>query len=280
MNDQESDYSSTEGQEFDSDDSFSKSDNSSDIKPKQQSSSIKSSQSNKNDQNKILVLCKKGVSSAIRHFLPVFNSLILNPIKSPKFRGKHYVMLNKIADEKDCSMILLFETRHSTEHYLWFALPPGGPTMCFFFENFHSIEELHLIGKCTPDTRPLLFFDPIFKSTPTLGIAKELLKQTFGSTYSKSQKIVDTAISFLYKDDHIWVRRYQILFDQDPPRLMEAGPRFCLQPVLILPGSFQGKEIYRNKNFIPPHKKSRVLKKPSSATEKNQKYDPPENQEK
>lgn len=257
MNDQDTDYSSSEDTEYENDESTSKSE-----KQDEPIFDIQTnpSQSQKKDLNKILILCRRGISPAIRHFLPDFYKLIQNPVKSPKFKGKNYITLNSTADEKNCSVILLFETRHSTEHYLWFALPPGGPTMCFFFENFHKIEEFHFIGKCSPDTRPLLFFDPIFNQIPALGIAKELLKQTFGSPYVKSRKFVDTAISFLYKDDHIWVVRYQILFDVDPPNLIEAGPRFCLQPVLILSGSFCGKEIYKNKNFVAPHKRIRKLK--------------------
>ncbi|OHT15371.1 Ribosome biogenesis protein BRX1 [Tritrichomonas foetus] len=225
--------------------------------------------------NKVLVLLKRGISPVIRHFLHDFNQLLQNPIKAPKFKGKDYVMLNELADEKNCNVILLFETRHSTEHYLWFALTPGGPSMCFFVENIHSIEELHFIGKCTPRTRPLLFFDPRFNSTPALQIAKEILKQTFGPPFVGEQTIVDTAISFFYEDGHIWVVRYQIMFDQDPPALFEAGPRFCLQPVLILGGSFCGKEIYKNKDFTPPHKRKFLMpeKVPSKLPQKEEEND-------
>ena len=205
--------------------------------------------------SKVMVLMKRGISPVIRHFQHDFCQLLINPVKSPKFKGKNYVMLNELADQKNCNVILLFETRHSTQHYLWFALTPGGPSMCFFVENIHSIEELHLIGNCKPETRPLLFFDPLFNSTTPLKIAKEIFKQTFGPPYDGTSKIVDTAISFFYADGHIWVVRYQIMFDQDPPNLFEAGPRFCLQPVLILGGSFCGKEIYKNPDFVPPHKR-------------------------
>lgn len=255
-------YSTTEDEE-----SFSKSENQEELATIANSSS-KSSQY---DTNRVLVTCRRGISPAIRHFLPDFYKLLQNPIKSQKFKGKNYIMLNKTAEEKNCSTTLLFETRHSIEHYLWFAISPGGPTICFFFENFHKIEELHFNGKCSPDTRPMLFFDPVFNSTSYLKIAKQILKQTFGSPNLKSRKFVDTAISFLYKDDHIWIVRYQIIFDSDPPILIEAGPRFCLQPILILPGSFCGEEIYRNKNFIAPHKRNHHLKSQTEPTKQDQK---------
>lgn len=260
MNDQESSssYSSSQDEELSSSYS-SKNKTQDDLISTDNFQPAESSQSY-TDFNRILILCRRGVSPSIRHFLPDFYRLIQNPVKSPKFKGKNYIALNNLADEKNCSVILLFETRHSTEHYLWFSLPPGGPTMCFFFENFHKIEEFHFNGKCSPDTKPLLFFDPAFNSNPALGIAKVLLKQAFGAPFAKGRKFVDTAISFFYKDDHIWVVRYQIMFDTETPVLIEAGPRFCLQPVLILHGSFCGKEIYKNPNFIPPHKRPRPTK--------------------
>lgn len=218
------------------------------------------------DINRVLVLCRRGIAPEIRHFMIDFNLLIHNPIKAPKFKGKNYILLNNIADEQNCNSIALFETRHTTEHYLWFGIPPGGPTICFYLENFHRIAELHFKGKCSKTTRPLIFFDPAFNSAIPLKIAKEILKKTFSVPYSGTQSHVDTVYSFLYKDEHIWFVRYQVLMDQDPPRFIEAGPRFCLHPVLILSGSFCGKELYRNPNFVPPHKRPDIIpqKKPEN----------------
>ncbi len=66
-------------------------------------------------------------------------------------------------------------------------------------------------------------------------------------------------LSFYYADEKIWARHYQIspLTDadaNDPEKqtLTEIGPRFVLDPIWILQGSFSGQKIYHNNNFSTP----------------------------
>lgn len=175
--------------------------------------------------------------------------------RDKKVRGDQYVQLNEMAEAKDCDSIILFETRHGSEHYVWFAITPGGPSVCFYVENMHSIEELHLPGRCQRGSRPLLLFDPAFDSSPELGIAKEILSRAFGLPFKTSHKIVDSAYAFFFADSHIWFSRYQVMQEASGEvKLREAGPRFCLRLVRILGGSFCGRMIYSNPDFVPPRK--------------------------
>lgn len=206
-----------------------------------------------------LLLGKKGIASELRFFMQDLFKVIPNAAKDKKFCGSSYVLLNDIADTKNCNTVILLETRHSNEYYMWISMAPGGPTLCSFIENMHTIEEYHFIGSCHSNSRPLIFFDPQFESSTVLKIAKKLLHKSFGfrDPESISSNIVDTAISFLIADNHIWFSRYQIIWEGSSPNLLEAGPRFCLFPVLVLSGSFCGRQIYKNNDFVAPHKRKK-----------------------
>lgn len=210
---------------------------------------------------KPLILGKRGISSLIRHFMNDFIQLIPNSHKESKFKGSSYVLLNDLAESHNCNSIILFETRHKTENYIWFSLSPGGPTVCFFLQNLHTIEELNFIGKCSSENRPLIFFDPEFNSNPVYGITKQIFSRIFSVPYGSASNSIDTAISFFIADEHIWISRYQISWGEKDSKflLLEAGPRFCLYPVLILSGSFCGAQIYKNPKFIPPHKLNKLI---------------------
>ena len=210
---------------------------------------------------KPLVLAKVGIAPFLRHFIGDFLQLVPRAKRDKKYAGTSYVQLNDLAESHSCDAVILFETRHTDEYYMWTSLVPGGPTVCFYVENLRPIEELHAIGKCSHKSRPLLFFDPQFDQDPKFGIAKELLRRVFSLPYTDTQKFVDTAISFFMADKHIWVARYQIMWDEGKLRIFEAGPRFCLRLMLVLSGSFCGRQIYKNTEFVTPHKRRKLEKK-------------------
>ena len=212
---------------------------------------------------KPLVLAKRGVSPFLRHFMNDFRQLVPRAKQDKKYTESSYLPLNDLAESKNCDSVVLFETRHAEENYMWVSLVPGGPTVCFYLENLRSIEELHVIGKCSHKSRPLLFFDPSFDGDTKMGVCKELLRRVFGVPPKASDKFVDTAISFYLADNHIWVERHQIMWDQGELRLFEAGPRFCLRLMLVLSGSFCGRQIYKNTEFVTPHKQRKLEAKKS-----------------
>lgn len=210
---------------------------------------------------KPLVLAKRGIAPFLRHFMNDFMQLVPRAKRDKKYTESGYMALNDITERQNCDACVLFETRHSDEHYMWISLVPGGPTVCFYVENIRPIEELHAIGKCSHRSRPLLFFDPGFEEDTKLGICKELLRRVFGVPPRDSDKFVDTAISFFLADNHVWVSRYQIMWDQGELRIFEAGPRFCLRLMLVLSGSFCGRQIYKNTEFVTPHKQRKLAAK-------------------
>jgi hypothetical protein len=120
--------------------------------------------------------------------------------------------------------------------------------------------ELKFTGNCLKGSRPLLSFDPTFESTPELQLMKEIFTQVFGTPkgHPKSKPFFDHVFSFYIADGKIWFRNYQIaeeiLEGKTPERvLVEIGPRFVLDPIKIVSGSFSGAPIYENPNFISPN---------------------------
>ena len=133
------------------------------------------------------------------------------------------------------------------------------------------MEELHFTGNCLKGSRPILSFDAAFEKQPHLRVIKELFTHTFGVPQGarKSKPFIDHVMSFSVADGKIWVRSYQINEEEqsnlkpadDAPApgkdadlsLVELGPRFVLQPICVLEGSFGGPVIYENREFVSPN---------------------------
>lgn len=157
--------------------------------------------------------------------------------------------------------------------YMWISRVPSGPSMRFLVQNSHTMAELKLTGNCIKGARPMLVFDTNFDEIPRLKMMKELMYQTFGSPrgHPRTKPFIDHVFSFFYLDERIWFRNYQIVYDAHPntkvkqkPVLVEVGPRFVLQPVRFFSGSFGGRTLWQEENFVPPHVKD-VGKKRSKA---------------
>ncbi|CDJ58072.1 ribosome biogenesis protein brix, putative [Eimeria maxima] len=125
-----------------------------------------------------------------------------------------------------------------------------------------TLNEVRLSGNCLLHSRPLLVFGAEFEREPHLRVLKELFMQVFGTprNHPKSKPFFDHAMSFFVTDSRIWFRHYQIAplvmgeggDANDPHRqtFIEIGPRFVLDPVKILEGSFCGKTLWRNGEFV------------------------------
>jgi hypothetical protein len=193
--------------------------------------------------HRTLVLAKRGVSPFLRHFMVDFCGLLPLPAREKKFGGDSLIVLNDIADSRGCDHVALFQTC-GADSLLWLSSCPGGPTLCFRICNMHGIAELHLLGRCCG--RPILLFDPAFDARPEFALAKEMFRRCFSAT---GAAFVDTAITFCIVDSRIWISRYQIEWDQDARKLVEAGPRCCLELGVVLGGSFCGVRLYKNAAF-------------------------------
>lgn len=162
---------------------------------------------------------------------------------------------------KSCNNVVFFEARKKQDLYMWLARTPSGPTMKFQVLNIHTTAEVRLAGNCLHGSRPILHFDQHFSEISYLKLMKELFTQALGTprNHPKSKPFHDHVFSFHYLDKKIWFRHYQIqpeteLDKNDPERqqLIEIGPRFVLDPIRIMSGSFSGQTMYLNPFYMSP----------------------------
>merc|ERR1719253_1151019 len=90
---------------------------------------------------------------------------------------------------------------------------------------------------------------------------KSMFTQAFGTprNHPKSKPFHDHVMCFYYLDRKIWFRHYQIAPEipekADDPEcqiLTEIGPRFVLDPIRIMSGSFGGPSLYANAFYMSP----------------------------
>ncbi|XWS10600.1 hypothetical protein CRYUN_Cryun38cG0010300 [Craigia yunnanensis] len=84
-----------------------------------------------------------------------------------------------------------------------------------------------------------------YPSKCSLEASEGMIIQMFGTPkeHRKSKPYHDHVFVFSVVDDHIWFRNYQ------------AGPRFCLNPIKIFAGSFEGPTLYENPFSVSPNQK-------------------------
>ena len=99
---------------------------------------------------------------------------------------------------------------------------------------------------------------------------RDMLTTTFGTPrgHPKSKPFVDHVFQFSYCDRRIWFRNYQLVDavehgskdarraekgGLDALNLVEIGPRFVLNPILMFQGSFGGPVTYKNMHFVSPN---------------------------
>jgi len=185
--------------------------------------------------------------------------------KDVKFDAKDQLyQLNEICDMKNCNNCLFFESRKGSDLYLWVAKSPDGPAAKFHVTNVHTMNELKFSGNCLKGSRPLLMFDKAFDEEPHLRLIKDLFSQVFGTPamHPRSKPFIDHMLCFYYCGDRIWFRNYQIAEEYFPDKqgknktedaLIEIGPRFVMNLIKILSGSFSGTVLYENPKFISPN---------------------------
>lgn len=218
------------------------------------------------NRQRTLLISSRGINYRHRHLIQDLNSLLPHSRKEPKLDTKKDLrQLNEIAELYNCNNILFFEARKHQDLYLWISKPPNGPTVKFYIQNLHTMDELNFTGNCLKGSRPILSFDHRFDSTPHYRLIKELLIHNFGVPphARKSKPFIDHVMSFSIVDDKIWVRLYEISnaarnkdeYEEkdDDLSLVEIGPRFVMTTILVLEGSFGGPKIYENKQYVSPN---------------------------
>lgn len=78
--------------------------------------------------------------------------------------------------------------------------------------------------------------------------------------HQKSKPFFDHVVTFAWCDNRVWIRNYQVVTALDKKQLtdeslslVEVGPRTTLQPIKVFAGSFQGKVLFENPEFISPN---------------------------
>lgn len=218
------------------------------------------------NKQRTLLISSRGVTFRHRHLIQDLSSLLPHSRKEPKLDTKKDLQqLNEIAELYNCNNILFFEARKHKDLYLWLSKPPNGPTIKFYVQNLHTMDELNFTGNCLKGSRPILSFDQRFDTSPHYQLIKELLVHNFGvpPTSRKVKPFIDHVMSFSIVDDKIWVRTYEISnaarnkdeYEEgvEDLSLVEIGPRFVMTVILILEGSFGGPKIYENKQYVSPN---------------------------
>jgi len=206
-------------------------------------------------------LCSRGIIARFRHLCNDLQALLPHSRKESKFgQEKDLRVINEICEMKHCNNCIFFECRKRKDLYIWLVRAPHGPSVKLHGLNVHTMSELKFSGNGLKGSRPIIFFDKTFDSAPHYQVIKELLTQTFSTPYMhpRSKPFIDHIISFYILDGKIWFRNYQITEEQIGTRmnktLREIGPRFAMNPVRILSGSFSGPAIWENPDFVSPNK--------------------------
>jgi len=214
------------------------------------------------NKQRTLVFCSRGVTSRFRHLTEDIRKLLPHHKTEPKFEKSSSMReINEVCELKNCNNVIFFESRKKEDLYLWLARVPAGPTLKFQVLNVHTSGEVRLAGNCLLGSRPILHFDSNFDELAELKLTKTLLLQAFGTprNHPKSKPFHDHVMSFYYLDKKIWFRHYQITPEtpegaNEPERqqLTEIGPRFVLDPIRFLTGSFSGQTMYQNPHYMSP----------------------------
>lgn len=230
------------------------------------------------NKEKVLILTTRGITHRHRHLMLDLCQLIPHSKKDSKLDTKtDRQVINEVADLSGCTSCLFFEARKRKDLYLWMAKSGAGPSVKFHVKNIHTMDELKLTGNHLKGSRPVLSFHAAFDQEPHLQLLKEMFTQVFATPkgHNKSKPFFDHVVSFSVGDGHVWVRNYQTVLPQDKPKnaremsLVEVGPRFCLNPVKIFAGSFQGVTLYENPAYVSPNTIRALEKKQSQSKYKN-----------
>lgn len=216
------------------------------------------------NRQKCLVLGGRNMSSKDRHLLRDLIGLMPHAREHAKMGRTNRLGddLVEISSLHQCNSVMFLEPHRNDVTYVWIAQSPNGPSIKFQLTNVHTADEMRMAGNCLKYSRPLLHFDRDFETQPHLRVVRSLLHMAFNTPryHPKSKPFVDRVMSFFWLDGHIWVRNYQIVPGQQKPSLMEIGPRFTLEPVLILNGCCKGSVLWRSDAAKAPTEQRRTRK--------------------
>ncbi|KAK2196760.1 bifunctional Ribosome biogenesis protein BRX1/Brix domain [Babesia duncani] len=163
-------------------------------------------------KQKTLLLANRGVTALGRFLLKDFKLLLPHYKAESKLEGRSgYGEINQLVELAGCSSVLFIESKRH-EMLLWIAKSPHGPTLKCRVMNIHTLRDSTFFGNCLLYSRPLIIFDQSFSTEPHLQLMQTLLTQIFTTpnNHPNAKPFVDHCISFLYFNNKIFVRHYQI----------------------------------------------------------------------
>ena len=213
------------------------------------------------NKQRVLIVASRGITERQRHLMLDIHHLLPHSKKEAKIDKNNVIQsIAELCNIHSARSFLYFEARRDGELFLFLGRYPNGPTVKFRVLNVHTSNELNLIGNCIQGSRHVLSFDHSFTDEPQLKMIKELFIHSFNvpKHHPKSLPCVDHVLSFLYSDNKIWFRNYQIKNhyqngEVSKTDLLEIGPRFVLETVLIFDGSMSGQILFKNETFVNQH---------------------------
>ncbi|KAJ3085628.1 Ribosome biogenesis protein brx1 [Quaeritorhiza haematococci] len=242
------------------------------------------------NRQRLLLLSSRGITHRYRHLLNDLNVLMPHSKKENKLDSKSKLhILNELAELTNCNNCIFFEVRKHKDLYMWLSKTPNGPSIKFHVQNIHTMDELRMTGNCLKGSRPILSFDKSFEigeSNPSnpdsentgaahLQLVKEMLTHAFATpaTSRKIKPFVDHVMNFSVVDGRIWFRNYQIVEKESTTKskekdisLVEIGPRFVLKIIRIFDGSFGGRTLFENPDYVSPNMVRRAERLERQAT--------------
>jgi len=181
-------------------------------------------------RQKVLILPSRGVTTRMRHLVNDIEALLPHSKKESKLDSKSDLhILNELAELNNCNNVLYFEARKAEDLYLWASKTPNGPSVKFYVQNIHTMDELKMTGNCLKGSRPVLSFDSSFDTPdqdPHWAVVRELFTHIFSVPRGarRSKPFVDRIMSFSVLDGKVWIRNFQIVENHDPTAVADDAP--------------------------------------------------------
>ncbi|EAR91085.2 brix domain protein (macronuclear) [Tetrahymena thermophila SB210] len=220
------------------------------------------------NKQRCLIVASRGINDRHKHLIDDLISMMPHSKKDAKLEKREIPeQISELCFTHSCTSFMYFEARRKTDLYLWIGRFPDGPSAKFLIEHIHGSGELKCTGNCLKGSRHVISFDKSFSEEPSLKLYRELLTHIFNVPryHPKSKPCTDHLLSFIYSDNKLWFRNYQLYQETqnkqlDNQELYEIGPRFVMTPIAIIDGTMMGEVLYKN----PQYKTKtaiRVLKK-------------------
>jgi ribosome biogenesis protein BRX1 len=227
-------------------------------------------------KRRVLMLSTRGIAFRHRHLMNDLEALLPHSKKESKLGSKSNLVeeVNELAELNSCDHIMLFEAR-KTDLYLWMCVAPNGPSVKFLVQNIHTTDELKMTGNCLKGSRAIMSFDKSFDTLPHHQLIKQILARCFSvpENTRRGKPFVDHVFQLSLGDGRVWFRNYQIVEkdDNNNMSLVEIGPRFVMQPIVLVQGSMGGPVLWNNPDFVSPNQMRSIAKNQKATTYANKK---------